>query len=669
MQRTHSLSILALALGLVLSACGDVTEPGEATVAYFVVPRDGVETPGFSTLPWPNDIRLDADGTVNLQGFPAETALVANYVTLIDEEVHGWGTSAGIFFRFSRPLQASSLPASAAESLSSSSAVYLVDVDPTSPAYGERIPVRTRFEADPGEYIGANHLVVLPVAGWSMRPGTTYAAILTRALRDDRGRPLRRDLDLVRMLSDQELADETLEAARQTYAPLRRYLAERGLSTTQVLNAAVFTTQTIVQDMVALREAVYRDMPAPPREPDLQYAGTDAGYFIYYGTYEGPIYQNGDAPYLHDGGEILFDEDGQPVLQRTEPIRFAVSVPTGTPPAAGWPIVLYAHGTGGSFRSHLGGESADLARIYDHGELIGRAAVIGIDQVLHGTRCSEVTCNPDLNFFNFQNPLAARDNVRQGGLDNVQLLRLVLGMNVIAAPETGQRIFFDPNRIMFMGHSQGGLTGPPFLAVAPEVKLAVLSGAGGNMTLALLNKTEPVDIPALVELLLNEDQPVDEFHPVLNLIQLFIERADPVNYGRTFIRDPVDGCAPKHIFLSQGLWDHYTPPKLTEALAVSIGLDLVQPWLEPTNRLALREIQGLDPADVDPADTQLFAPLARPVAGNLVDGTITGVLLQYNEWQNHDGHFVLFYNPEGNQDYRQFVGTYLHDGLPAIHPR
>jgi len=663
------LGYLAFSLSLVVLApptggCGEVHEPGSAAVAYFVVPRgeattpaEGATPPAFTTLPWPNDIRLDPDGTVNLRGFPTPSSLVDKYVRTIDDNTRGWGTSAGVFFRFSAPLDPASLPASSAESLREDASVFLVNIDPTSPGYARRTPIHARFEAEAGTFIGENHLVLLPVPGWVLRPGTTYAAILTRDLRDAGGRPLRRDLDFVTVLSESETDDAFVLQAQQAYAPLRAYLAEQGRPTQEVLNAAVFTTQRIVQELLALREAVYEDLPAPDPEPaDLAYAGSEPGVHVYAGTFEAPIYQAGEPPYTREGGNLAFDDQGRPVLQRTERVRFSLTVPRGEMPPGGWPVVLYAHGTGGDYLTHVTREGLDLGAIYRDGEVIAQAAMIGIDQVLHGTRCGEGACNPELDFFNFQNPVAARDNVRQGALDNVQLLRLVEALDVAAAPYTGQALRFDPHRILFMGHSQGGLTGTPFLAVEPKVKLAVLSGTGGNMIRSILEKTEPVSIPEVVAIMLGETEGLDEYHPVLSLIQLFIEVADPVNYGRYLVREPVDGANPKHVFLSQGLVDSFTPPVLTEALAVAAGLDLVEPWLEPTPRLELRD--G-------------FAPFARPVSLNLEGdaGAVTGVMLQYPQWGRVDGHFVLFTQPEGNRDYRQFVGSYLQEGEPRIYVR
>ena len=92
----------------------------------------------------------------------------------------------------------------------------------------------------------------------------------------------------------------------------------------------------------------------------------------------------------------------------------------------------------------------------------------------------------------------ARDNPKQGALDDFQLLRLVKAIDVAAAPTTGAPIKFDPARIYFKGHSQGGLTGPLFLAAEPEVKAAVLSGAGGDAHLRAAQQDRAGQHPAVV---------------------------------------------------------------------------------------------------------------------------------------------------------------------------
>jgi predicted esterase len=308
-------------------------------------------------------------------------------------------------------------------------------------------------------------------------------------------------------------------------------------------------------------------------------------------------------------------------------------------PAAGWPVVLYAHGTGGDYVSFVRDDTA--TRMAWQG-----LAVISIDQVLHGPR-NPNGGNVDLNFFNFGNPIAARDNVRQGALDDFQLVRLATTMTVAPRHPGAPFHRFDPDRIYFMGHSQGGLTGPPFLAYEPLVKGAVLSGAGGLIYLSLLHKTRPVDITAVIGSFLR-DQPLDEFNPMLALIQMFIDPADPTNYGRLLAAEPVPGVQPKDIYQSEGLIDNFTPPVNIEAFGVAIGANPVSPILQDVEGFALR---GLD-------------VLAPPVQGNLGDRTV--VFLQYASGPDSDGHFVVFDVPAAQKQHAEFLGTLAREGRATL---
>jgi pimeloyl-ACP methyl ester carboxylesterase len=203
----------------------------------------------------------------------------------------------------------------------------------------------------------------------------------------------------------------------------------------------------------------------------------------------------------------------------------------------------------------------------------------------------------------------------------------------------GIRIRFDPAKIFFFGHSQGSLTGVPFVAWEPDVEAAIFSGAGGLLYLSLLNKTEPVDIAALVRLFLRDD-PLDEYHPVLALLQMYMERSDSVSYARRLATD---------VFISEGLIDRFTPVPSIEALATAMRVDPVSPMKREVTGLTLAGRRVLD----------------APVSGNW-DGGATGVLLQYDEAPDSDGHFVIFDREDARQQSTQFLATEAADGVATL---
>ncbi len=406
--------------------------------------------------------------------------------------------------------------------------------------------------------------------------------------------------------------------------------------------------------MGKLRAAVYANGPVPALA-DLTAKEAGTTYQVYEGSYMSPNFQVGAPPYMVLGtGQIEFDTDGTPKIQRLENLRTAMTIPIGTMPANGWPVVLYAHGTGGSYRSFIddgSGPHASSIAMPDGSTM--QLAMISIDQVLHYPRDpteDPSNKNVDLNFFNFPNPAAGVDNVKQGALDDFQLLRLVKSVDVAAAPTTGAPIKFDPTKIYFMGHSQGGLTGPLFLGAEPEVKGAVLSGAGAVLIFSLLNKTEPVNIPQVVGALFQD--PVDQYHPMLSLVQNFFEPSEPANYARLFFREPPANFTEKNIFQTLGLVDHYAPVPDIKAFALSMEVQPVNPMLDA--------IDGLDLI----GQTWGTAPVVNNVGG----GGATGVLLEYNQLPNSDGHFVLFDIPAAWTQADRFLASHAVTGTSTLYP-
>jgi len=628
--RTAILRRQILACGVAaaaLAACGD---GGGGVVALFEVPRDGITASGFYALPFPNDLRLADDGTLDLEQHIRPNDLIDFYLDELAPRTHGFGLNSAAFVRFDDLIDLESLPVSPEASLTEDASVYLVDVDADSPHRGERVPLLFRFSEWPGESIGPHWLGCLPYPGVPLRQEETYALVVTKRVRGVDGGAVRRSPDFDAVLGAGASGGD-IARAQALYAPLLDWLDEDGGDEREdVVDAAVFTTQDATSLMARVREVIWRDVPAPVAR-DVSLTSSNSSYLLYEGIYDAPNFQTGEPPYRRpdDGGEIIVDSaTGEPLVQRMEALRFAVSVPNGEMPAAGWPVILYAHGTGGDYKSFVSNQTALRLAAED-------LAVISIDQPLHGTRSPSGSSTEEA-FFNYQNPVAGRDNVRQGALDDFQLIRLVTSLVLEEDAPGGVPIVFDSEHIDFMGHSQGGLTGSLFVPYEPMVEGAVLSGAGGDLYQSLLLKEGFADL--------------DQFNNLLALVQTFAEASDPINYGPLMVREPPDGGTAKDIYQSEGFEDSYTPTLTIEALGVAIGVSPVTPILEPVDGFALRGIDTLDP----------------PVEGNL-DGN-TAVFLQYRAAPGEDGHFVVFDVPDARRHVASFLHTLAYEGRATLVP-
>ena len=597
-------------------------------------------------MPFPSDMRLKSDGTLDLSGFsnPSQNSLLKMYIDIIGPNTKGWGTNSTIYFRFSSAVLKDSLPADPAATLTDGASVFLMDVDARSPERSRRIPLLWRYYETATVFVPKYTLALHNVSGFPLRPSTTYAAVITNGVRDSRNVALGSPLDLEKVKQGSPLGSADEEKARALHAPVFDYLATKGVSRSRISGIAVITTQDPVGDMFRIRDYIHRELPAPT-PTELTYDSNKGLYHYYKGTYSAWNFQHGDPPYVdaEKGGDIRFDANGDPIPFRLESLRFALTVPATTAPATGWPIVLYSHGTGGSYKSFI---NNDTAKVLANEGL----AVIGIDQVLHGPR-APVGTNEEL-FFNYLNPLAGRDNTRQGAVDNFHLIRMVAQLTIPeAVSHTGQVIPFDKNRIMFVGHSQGGITGPPFLAVEPMIKGMVLSGAGGGLGISILYKSNG-DIKELIEIALGikGQEELDRFHPVINLLQLFIEPADTMNYAPLFLHDVPQGLSPRPVFITEGLGDTYTPNDTTEALAIAARVDIVNPIHRPVSGFSLIG----------------KTPINAPVTNNAAGGQATGVLVQYQVRQSSNGHYVAFNEPEAIYQVSQFLSTLAKNGKATL---
>lgn len=682
-MRKRSSSFRALrTVGLIATfvgptACGTTTDTTSSGPIHsiFVTPGSLSELSETTFLdhPFPSDLRREANGTVRFEGFynPTANVLVEDYIASTKNLLDGFSIASAIYVRFDGDLAEASLPVDPPASVDPSSALQLVDVDPASPEVGKRQQISWAFRAKEGLYWMKDTLAVVPAQGQPLQPKRRYALVLTRKARAANGAAVLPSKDLTEVLGESPPTARS-EATRGIYGPALDQLAKIGIARTDVAQIAVFTTNDPTAELFKVTDDAKKQPPPQAKDSAWIAAEQRGTYDVYEGQY-GPVpnYQTGKLPFVDfgDGGGFTFDQDGKPVVQNTFDMRFSLAVPKEADcpmPAEGYPIVLYAHGTGGNYRSAIAeshGATSILPSLC--------VAVMGVDQIFHGTRPGAPDPNDpnadgiiQLLFFNFANPIAARTNGRQSAIDTTVQARLFTNeptrLKVPASvSRTAKDIVFDGKRLVFFGHSQGGVNGPLFFAADDQVRGGVLSGTGAQITVALLEKTKPSpSVAGAVKSLLGLNtseyaNELDMFHPVINLAQTLVDAVDPLVYMRTIIREPRPGFARKSVYLTEGIGpdgegDNYTPPHGIEIASVVLGL--------PRQLPGVREISyatwvGLGDVTVP----------SGGLAGNLFGGEASGVVAQFPPVSGSDGHFVVFDVPTARKQAAYFLRNLIDD--------
>lgn len=663
-MRSLPLGATALVAALLLSACS----PSPDATSTFVVPDtlDALSEATFFDHPWPSDLRL-VNGSPRVKGYynPKGVPIVAQYIEAIDGHLDGFSPLAAGYLRFTAPIDPASLPADPKAATDPSSSVQLIDVDPSSPEHGQRKLVSLFFRKEAGAYWLPNTLAFAPTLGFPLRPKTKYALVVTDSLLGENGVPVKASADLQEVLG---LSDGTThtEAARQVFASPITEVVKAGVDRASIVHFTAFTTADPTAELFAVADDVLETIPYPKVDPlSWQHATTAVTYDEYIGNYgPSPNYQHGKLPFsaYGDGGEFNI-VDGKPQVVDTFSMRFSLCVPKADKcpmPAGGYPVVMYAHGTGGDYQSYtFDGTARVLAQRC--------LASMGVDQIFHGTRPGapppgSSESSVEVLFFNFENPVAARTNPRQGAIDEVQRARLFTeGQITVPAgvSVTGADITFDPTKVMYFGHSQGGLSGPMFLAADDATRGAVLSGSSAVFGIALLEKTKPdPSIKSLVstvflQLSTDEAAELNLFHPAISLAQTIVDVADTAHYARFLATSPRPGFGSKSIYMTEGInpdgvGDSYSPPHGIEAHAIAAGLPLQLPGQHPILESAFG---GPQPITVP----------AEGIQGNLGGGNASGILAQWPISPGDDGHFVIFDDPDAFKQAGGFLKNLAED--------
>ena len=214
-----------------------------------------------------------------------------------------------------------------------------------------------------------------------------------------------------------------------------------------------------------------------------------------YGRFTSPDYENAQKVIPAVGSGPL----GIPAPQGTNTIYFSLFLPSGTEPAGGWPVAIVGHGftdskqgfpiTIASTLAHSGIATIAINVVGHGGGPLGTLTVTrtggapvtfpaggrGIDQNGDGAIDSTEGVNAAPPF----GAVGNRDGLRQTSIDLMQLVREIqVGIDVDGngTPD------LDPSRITYTGQSFGGIYGTTFMAVEPDVHAGVLNVPGGSIS-------------------------------------------------------------------------------------------------------------------------------------------------------------------------------------------
>ncbi len=641
-RSTTRISCALAASLLAMSACdgGTVLDDGGIPSAR-VFPRFelAADPMDFGAIPFPDDLYLDATGGIALGALPSEAdALPDTFPVSIRDELHrlrGFSPVAPIFFHFEGgAIDPTSLPASPAESTLDDSGVLLVDVDPASPTEFRRVPVIARWNGERGQ------LAVRPYDGHPLVPGRRYAAVVTTALRDDRGMAIGPSPRFAAIRDAASRPSDPADAeAWDEYSSVLASLASNGTPPARVAGLAVFTVQRVLPDMRDARAIVWDGEPpiatldaAIPAGPDLDallgtpemdLPGVDVAGgvahrhfgWLLQGHFASPSFLS-STPGVH--GRFTRADDGALVVQRSDDVPFTLVLPSAD--LSHVPVVVFQHG--------LGAERSDVFAVAD--ALAGAGwAVLAIDIPFHGMRAlgSTVdihhrfgsTSGPDgfgdrtgmdiyLEYLGIIDdrgelppfhPVYVRDVLRQSAVDLMTAVRLIREGDWTSARSVDglSSLGFAADPLGFIGVSLGGIVGMVFVASEPEIGAAVLDVTGGDLGRLVEGSAtfSSLFLTLLLPRLGLDPEAIDpsaypvSFHPELALYQTLLDGGDSMSFARVVSDRPLD------LLFQMAEDDEVVPNNATEALARAAGAQIV---------------------DADPVHTDL-ARVSAPVTANV----------------------------------------------------
>jgi hypothetical protein len=553
----------------------------------------------------------------------------------------GFGTTSGMEVRFAAEIDPATLPPSGDGSSAPTSSVLLIDLDATPPALLE-----TETALFPEDSDDPSSTLII-TASLPLRPRGHYGLAVTNRLHDVSGSCVAPSPTMASLLSG-TATDAKLAPLVPRYADLVTKLVATGAieSAADLTAATVFTTQHTVDDSTSIASAI-REQPVGYQPSGPCTPHPTGLYRVCEGQMAGSDYRI--MRHHIDEADLAKHED------------WLVPVTTYLPmaPSSGpLPTMIFGHGLGGDRH-----QAAELAAFAGPRNI----AVVAIDSVKHGDHPDQPSTSDSLGvitgFFGFDikggtlDTRVLRDNFRESTYDKLQLVEMLRpGLDVDGDGTTD----VDDSQLMFLGVSLGGIMSAEFLALAPDVRLALPIVPGARVTdIIQYSKT----FSPLI-LIAKGNASKGDVARAFPFVQTAIDRGDPGAYTQHIISQRLPGFDANvpQVLMQMVIDDDTVPNVCNRYFARGLGAPLVGEELQHIGTIAHQPM--------------------LPTTGN-VDATHTAGVFQYDiAWNKGSGpcppcdlstgktttatHGNVGANPITIEQTFEFLSTYLATGVPTI---
>jgi hypothetical protein len=634
----------------------------------------------FAIAPFPDDYWLVADPSepggrrvvlpelpfahdLQRQAFAALTGLVG--------DVDGWSRQTPIVIALSHPLDPSGIPADAFASQDPLAPIALVDVDPASPQYRQRIPYRLLTRSDPNPGGGFEHtLIVFPTL--DLRERGRYAMIFTRQAFAD-GEPGRgfgpAPLFEAALGAPRAGEDPQILQVRNTVGAVVDVVATLGdvpIPREDIALALSISIRThpSPEDLIHVKELALAS-PAPELAiPDLAAdpCPTPGSFCIRLLTNRAvEVRGRVRLPRFREPSGVFARDPitGHPRPTGVDEVPFVLTLPRGALDAPAFPV-MYQHGNPGTPGELLGSNNEPLD---DAG-----FALVGFQDTLNRELGQDTEVQVLSTFFALLLNQQMPEYWLQTGADQIFFLRAIQGMASLdllhrgpdgepaLGPDGAPEI--DPSVILYKGISEGANNAQRFLPFAPEILAAEATVGGARLAETLIHQSAD-QILQQISALMPDLRPV-ELWVGLSLFQAGFDPQDGHTYLRHLYREPLlpfagsSDVTPPSTIWTEGIDDSLVPNNASRAMAAELGIPHVRPVAQ-----ALPTLEQVD----------------APLAGNIAPG-ITAGYFQFDPLTTPDcirrgqleGHFCPQSGAEAKAQRLHFLQTALAGEAEIIDP-